>query len=122
MTNKVCVSDLENIKSYFLENFGGTYPAGLDYAINMINSGDAVQYTLGYQDGFLEGKKICESPRGEWIKEKSLEGMFRCSVCGRRVEDLTDDLRIHAGLEDSTIADIYPFCHCGADMRKGGAE
>lgn len=27
---------------------------------------DAVQYTLGYQDGFLEGKKICERPQGEW--------------------------------------------------------
>ena len=28
---------------------------------------DSVQYTLGYQDGFLEGKKICERPQGEWI-------------------------------------------------------
>ena len=67
----------------------------------------------------LACKALEERPTGEWIKEesKSLEGMYRCSVCGRRVEDLTDDLRIHAGLEDSTIADIYPFCHCGADMR-----
>ena len=67
---------------------------------------------------------VAERPQGEWIKEKtkSLEGMYRCSVCGRRVEDLSDDVRIHAGCENYTISDIYPFCHCGADMRKGGAE
>ena len=67
-------------------------------------------------------KALEEQTVGKWIKEesKSLEGMYRCSECGRRVEDLTDDLRIHAGLEDSTIADIYPFCHCGAKMK--GAE
>ena len=61
----------------------------------------------------------CERPQGEWIKEddEKLEGWYRCSKCGRRVEDLTDDVVIHAGCEDYTIADIYPYCHCGADMR-----
>ena len=105
MTNKECVSDLGNIKSYFLENFGGTYPAGLDYAINMINSGDAVQYTLGYQDGFLEGKKICERPQGEWI----IDGHhIRCNRCNEYICD-TDR-------EGNKIPDN--FCpNCGADMR-----
>jgi hypothetical protein len=105
MTNKECVSDLENIKSYFLDNFGGTYPAGLDYAINMINSGDAVQYTLGYQDGFLEGKKICERPRGEWRTRTDTEWHFECNQC--------------KGLSPWKAQ----FCGvCGADMRKGGTE
>lgn len=31
-----------------------------------VSTVDAFQYTLGYQDGFLEGKKICERPQGEW--------------------------------------------------------
>lgn len=61
-----------------------------------------------------------ERPHGEWIKEDAehLKGWYRCSECGRRVEDLTDDVIIHAGCEDYTIADIYPYCHCGADMRE----
>lgn len=63
-------------------------------------------------------------PKGKWIKEddEHLKGWYRCSVCGRRVEDLTDDVVIHAGCEDYTIADIYPYCHCGADMRGGGTN
>ncbi len=61
-----------------------------------------------------------EKQKGKWIGEtdEHLKGMYRCSVCGRRVEDLTDDVKIHIGWEDCTVADIYPFCHCGADMRK----
>jgi hypothetical protein len=61
-----------------------------------------------------------DRPHGKWIEEtdEHLKGMYRCSVCGRRVEDLTDDVKIHAGWEDCTVADIYPFCHCGADMRE----
>jgi DNA-directed RNA polymerase subunit RPC12/RpoP len=60
---------------------------------------------------------------GHWIKEdeQNLCGLYRCSECGRRVEDLTDDIKIHAGCEDYTIADIYPYCHCGSKMT-GGAE
>ena len=65
-----------------------------------------------------------ERPQGKWIKEddEHLKGWYRCSECGRRVEDLTDDVVIHAGCEDYTIADIYPYCHCGADMRGGGTN
>lgn len=64
-------------------------------------------------------KALEERPQGKWIKEddEHLKGWYRCSECGRRVEDLTDDIVIHAGCEDYTVADIYPYCHCGADMR-----
>ena len=80
--------------------------------------------TKEYLKGYNDCKEMTERPQGEWIKEddEHLKGWYRCSKCGRRVEDLTDDVIIHAGCEDYTIADIYPYCHCGADMRKGGAE
>lgn len=112
MNNDECIHDLNEIKNYFLKNFEGTYPAGLDYAINMINSGDAVQYTLGYQDGFLEGKKICERPQGKWIEVPVKRDLlyyngikYTCSVCG-----------------EGNCYGKPPYCmYCGADM-KGGAE
>lgn len=56
-------------------------------------------------------------PRGEWIKVKEermsidmsgeIATRYKCSECGRTITILP-----------SKLAD-YPFCHCGADMRKG---
>ncbi len=56
-------------------------------------------------------------PRGEWIKVKEermsidmsgeIVTRYKCSICGRYIVTLP-----------SKLAD-YPFCHCGADMRKG---
>ena len=42
-------------------------------------------------------------PQGEWIKIDEEWYDYKCSVCGEKVRRL------------------YPFCHCGAEM-KGGAE
>ena len=47
--------------------------------------------------------------KSKWKKETKFEGYYRCPVCGRRVDDVTE-----YGLEES---DVFPFCHCGADMR-----
>ena len=56
----------------------------------------AIQYSLGYQDGFLEGKKLNEKPQGEWI------GGMKCSVCG------------------DFSSDNGKFCtNCGAKMKEG---
>ena len=61
-----------------------------------------------------------ERLQGEWIMQRhDLDGCFyTCSNCGRmiRVPLFIDDPE-----DNETLAD-YPFCHCGADMRKGGAE
>ena len=73
----------------------------------------AIQYSLGYQDGFLEGKKLNERPQGEWIEinerigigEDNIYTSFKCPFCG------------YIDLHDNN------YCvKCGADMRKGGAE
>lgn len=58
-----------------------------------------------------------ERPQGEWIKEKTMKDMYRCSECGRRVDgSVLDDLLMYD--EDYTISDYYPYCHCGAYMIK----
>lgn len=54
---------------------------------------NAVQYTLGYKDGFLEAKKQFEKPTGKWILSEEttedLSGSFEtytrstCSVCNQ---------------------------------------
>jgi DNA-directed RNA polymerase subunit RPC12/RpoP len=61
-----------------------------------------------------------EKQKGKWIEEtdEHLKGMYRCSKCGRRVDGSVLDDLIEVD-EDYTIADIYPYCHCGADMGKG---
>lgn len=58
----------------------------------------------GYEAGYSAGLKDAERPQGKWVKSK--DGYTRCDQCGSR---------------GSAIK--ARFCHhCGADMRKGGAE
>lgn len=58
-----------------------------------------------------------ERPQGEWIKVTKAGTVpveYICSLCRRKIYD---------NYELTTpIDEFYPFCHCGADMRKGGAE
>ena len=47
---------------------------------------------------------------GEWIN-KPKTCVFICSMCGREVKTFhTNDIKV--------VNDEYPFCHCGADMRR----
>lgn len=59
--------------------------------------------------------EIEERKVGKWIKEtdKSLLGWYKCSICGRRVDEVDDYLALD---EDNEVSDIYPYCHCGAKM------
>ncbi len=54
-----------------------------------------------------------ERKKGKWINktiQKRMEYDYSCSECGRHVSVMRGyDVRI-----------VYPFCHCGADMRKAG--
>lgn len=58
-----------------------------------------LQRAIGYADGYSKGRE--ERPQGEWIRLSSR--LYKCKNCG-------------------FITDVkYPFCHCGADMRKNNA-
>ena len=54
-----------------------------------------------------------EKPKGEWqlVDEGEYINYYTCSICGRGLISSAD------GLVES-----FPFCHCGADMRKGEEE
>lgn len=62
-----------------------------------------------YDKGFITAMKAYSAPRGEWIETQ--RGIhvtdYKCSCCGRTVRDDTG----------YNVANDYPFCHCGADMR-----
>ena len=68
---------------------------------------------IAYGDGFESARRLFERPHGEWIKSKewmkgTITTIYKCSECGRTIATMPNRL------------DEYPFCHCGADMRKGG--
>ena len=50
-------------------------------------------------------------PQGEWkFISMGLTYKYQCSLCGRTISTTP-----------MFLAD-YPFCHCGADMRKGSQK
>lgn len=63
-----------------------------------------------------KGTPYEERPQGEWIKVKEermsvdmsgeIVTRYKCSKCGRVIATFP-----------SKLADYYPFCHCGADMK-----
>lgn len=67
----------------------------------------------GYEAGYSAGLNDAERSKGEWklsVISKSGIDWYKCSVCGREIHTTEEMLK------------DYPFCHCGADMRKGGTE
>ena len=62
---------------------------------------EAIRYTLGYQDGFLDAKKLFERPQGEWVVGgKGTTHYYICSKC-EQSGDCSD-----------------AFCrYCGAEMK-----
>ena len=86
---------------------------GLNDAIDVIDNIPTVEYPFyqeAYQTGYEEGKN--ERPQGKWIRTGSLgngNAHYECSNC-------------HYGDEHAESQEV-PYCwHCGASMKKGGAE
>ena len=50
-----------------------------------------------------------DRPNGKWIEIGNISHSYKCSVCGRTL--------FHTTVGKSHVAKIYPYCHCGADMR-----
>ena len=75
-------------------------------------------------EGFVQVEKLIKQEPpvtptrkvGKWIEEKYQDyddeyyWMYRCSECGRTVA------HNYANITD--VIKVYPFCHCGADMRE----
>lgn len=86
---------------------GATFWAGVDTVGNLIDNAQAVDisgneyfpFRTAYFYG-VEAGRATARPKGEWIKIDEEWYDYKCSVCGEKVRRL------------------YPFCHCGADMRK----
>lgn len=53
---------------------------------------------------------IEERKKGEWLELTNTNHTYVCSVCGRMLINITDG--------KNTVTKKYPFCHCGADMRR----
>ena len=120
---------MSKVKSCLLcENYN-THPCKCEHCEDWDNfhiseSGKALRekiYGDGYQDGHKDGydkgyedaQANNNRPQGEWIEKVERRGCFAddktvysytCPFCGAKEFKK------------------YPFCHCGADLRKGGAE
>ena len=97
------------------EGCNSDYIRGLKTAIGFIDNAPAVEqnWRFYYDHGYAQAKRDFERPQGKWDfyeDDSDDTGMayYRCSVCGRL---------IHA--EEAKLLKNYPFCPCGAAMRKG---
>ena len=111
----------EDLKHYFTEGVldGVSAKVTFNQILHDIDNAPTIDlkdiYQEGHYDGQLEGYTRAineERPQGEWIENVERRGCFvgdktvysyTCPFCG--------------AIEFKK----YPFCHCGADMRKGGA-
>ena len=79
-------------------------------AINLISRNKSVfQYDTEMTKALnLAIKALEERPQGKWIKFEAghCTNFFKCSLCGRIINTIKEK------------PCDYPFCHCGADMRK----
>lgn len=72
-----------------------------------------------YEHGYAQAKKDFSRPHGVWIFDGVYRDennpfdndMYHCNLCKRSI--MTACIRPE---------DLFPFCHCGADMRKGEEE
>lgn len=65
-------------------------------------------------DAIYHGTPYEDRSHGEWIRQKTVYGYdntCECSLCGRVIYAPTAD-----DLSD------FPYCHCGASMRKEGEQ
>lgn len=71
-----------------------SYIRGMDYILDKIDSLPTIK----------------KRKKGEWIELTNTNHTYVCSVCGRMLVNISDG--------KNKVAKNYPFCHCGADMRR----
>lgn len=91
MTNeeKEVLFYLDAVRKGLIGNALSEKEKAIDFAINAIKSNSR-------PTGKWEKVKLCSTNRV----------VFRCSICGRLVKDCYRD----------DLAELYPYCHCGAKM------
>lgn len=86
------------------------YADGVDATID--HEPTDTHYNMAQAVAFICGQESVKRPHGKWInitKPYTSYKKWVCSICGRAVE------MPYTALD----ADVFfPFCHCGADMRK----
>lgn len=100
ISRKAVIDRLQKTQNVFLKQ-SPLEACGISYAREIIASE-------------VEIPTIEKRPQGEWkLADKvNLKFIYKCSECGRRVGVYTD----------SELANMYPFCHCGAAMRGNNNE
>ena len=96
--------DADALKETIASN---VYPVADDF-----NSRDyGMFWTGGIEKAIDEQPTIEERKKGEWLELTNTNHTYVCSACGRMLVNITDGKNM--------VMKNYPFCHCGADMRKG---
>ena len=72
--------------------------------VTTIQNGEDYRYDI--HTAIAQGTPYEERPKGKWIYD--YDDFYHCSLCGRGICTEWSD----------RPTDFYPFCHCGADMRK----
>ena len=74
-----------------------------------------------YHKGYSDAKRIYARPKGEWVVDGTFYRggevssiAYRCNLCKRRLIWINID----GGKTKEEFLRDYPFCNCGADMRK----
>lgn len=104
---------------YWAKNNNGHEAYYLEDRMYAVADGDMVIILTAdsYDEAIRKAKARHTHAKGEWIKVTKAGTVpveYICSLCRRKIYD---------NYELTTpIDEFYPFCHCGADMRKGGAE
>ena len=114
MTNEEAIKKLKQAQAEYNDNYVDY--CGMNEAYNLAIKALNCQESLEKKIEFL----MNERPQGEWVKVKEyrmcidmsgdIATLYKCSKCGRTITILPSKLA------------NYPFCHCGADMRKGSVK
>ena len=123
MTNEEAI---KHIKYSLIE---GNYPIHRELGIEVLNlaikalerpQGEYTEEDMkqaikeNFDLGYEMAKNKYERQKGKWIEVQKgiIVTEYKCPFCGRTVKDDT-------GYD---VSADYPFCHCGADMRRGGVK
>ena len=119
MTNKEAIKNIKALAYYVDEPIPEDVAKAFDMAIKALEEVEGLPenlhrereqaYMNGYADGYKRGEEEQERPTGEWVHD--YDDFYHCSICKRSI---TTTL--------TRPTDLFPFCHCGAEMKEAENE